>query len=195
MELGGIDQREKPRVFLLSTTHGAETHAMAAAIATMKIYREEPVIQHLFEKGEALRKGISQIAASHGISNHFSVLGLASNLVYATLDEDSRPSQAFRTLFLQELIKRGVLAPSFVVSYTHGDPEIAKTLAAVDGALCIYRKALENGVSNYLVGRPSDVVFRATNRMTTLPDAVPALVTDFNPRVKQRETSHATAGR
>ncbi|APO71734.1 glutamate-1-semialdehyde 2,1-aminomutase protein (plasmid) [Rhizobium gallicum] len=195
MELGGIDQREKPRVFLLSTTHGAETHAMAAAIATMKIYREEPVIQHLFEKGEALRKGISQIAASHGISNHFSVFGLASNLVYATIDEDGRPSQAFRTLFLQELIKRGVLAPSFVVSYTHGDPEIAKTLDAVDGALCVYRKALENGVSNYLVGRPSDVVFRATNRMTTQPDAVPALVPELNRRVKRRETSLATAGR
>ena len=34
MELGGL-YHDRERVFLLSTTHGAETHALAAAIATM----------------------------------------------------------------------------------------------------------------------------------------------------------------
>ena len=38
MRLGGLDH-DRPRVFLLSTTHGAETHALAAAIATMQVYR------------------------------------------------------------------------------------------------------------------------------------------------------------
>ena len=36
MRLGGLDHTDEPRVFLLSTTHGAETHALAAAIATMR---------------------------------------------------------------------------------------------------------------------------------------------------------------
>ena len=39
MRLGGLDHPDRPRVFLLSTTHGAETHALAAAIATMRIYQ------------------------------------------------------------------------------------------------------------------------------------------------------------
>ena len=30
MRLGGLDHHDRPRVFLLSTTHGAETHTMAA---------------------------------------------------------------------------------------------------------------------------------------------------------------------
>ena len=47
MRLGGLDQTDKPRVFLLSTTHGAETHALAAAIANMQMYKREPVIEHL----------------------------------------------------------------------------------------------------------------------------------------------------
>jgi hypothetical protein len=43
MRLGGVDH-DRERVFLLSTTHGAETHGLAAAIATMNVYKTEPVI-------------------------------------------------------------------------------------------------------------------------------------------------------
>ena len=44
MERGGI-YHDKQRVFLLSTTHGAETHSLAAGIATMKFYQENPVVR------------------------------------------------------------------------------------------------------------------------------------------------------
>ena len=40
MRLGGLDH-DQQRVFLLSTTHGAETHALAAAHETIRIYREQ----------------------------------------------------------------------------------------------------------------------------------------------------------
>ena len=36
MRLGEIEHKDRPRVFLLSTTHGAETHALAAATATVR---------------------------------------------------------------------------------------------------------------------------------------------------------------
>ena len=71
-----------------------------------------------------------------------------------------------RTLFLQETIRRGVLMPSLVVSYSHGDDDIDLTVEAIDGALAIYRRALDDGVERYLVGRPSQTVYRAYN----LPD-------------------------
>ena len=48
--------------------------------------------------------------------DHVVVRGRASNLVFATLDEDLQPSQPYRTLFLRELILGGVIGPSFVVS-------------------------------------------------------------------------------
>ena len=56
MRLGGLDHHDRPRVFLLSTTHGAETHALAAAIATMQVYQREGVIEHLYRQGERLRR-------------------------------------------------------------------------------------------------------------------------------------------
>ncbi|KJF72831.1 glutamate-1-semialdehyde 2,1-aminomutase [Agrobacterium arsenijevicii] len=163
MERGGLDQTNAPRVFLLSTTHGAETHAMAAAIATMQIYQREPVVPHLVRQGNALHTAIGQIVIGHGLDSYFGVQGHSACLSYFTKDQNGKPSQAFRSLFLQETIRRGVLAPSLVVSYTHGDEDIAKTLDAIDGALVVYRKALEYGVEKFLTGRPSDVVFRRFN--------------------------------
>ncbi|WLS00357.1 glutamate-1-semialdehyde 2,1-aminomutase [Shinella sumterensis] len=171
MALGGIEQTEKPRVFLLSTTHGAETHAMAAAIATMHVYAQEPVIPHLRSQGTRLKAGIEQAVARHGLAGFVGVTGHPACLSYVTKDGSGTPSQAFRTLLLQETIRRGVLAPSLVVSYTHGNDEIDQTIEAFDGALGVYRAALDHGVENYLVGRPSDVVFRRFN-IAPRPDSI-----------------------
>jgi glutamate-1-semialdehyde 2,1-aminomutase len=162
MELGGL-RHDKERVFLLSTTHGAETHALAAAIETMRIYQEENVVAHLYRQGERLRDGITRAVDARGLAGHFEVLGKAPNLIYATRDEAKQPSQAFRALFLQETIQRGLLMPSLVVSFSHEDKDIDRTIEAIGDALGVYRKALENGVDKYLVGRPVKPVFREYN--------------------------------
>jgi glutamate-1-semialdehyde 2,1-aminomutase len=151
----GSRERAEDDVFLLSTTHGAETPSLAAGIATMAIYRSEPVIEHLHRQGERLATGARQVARHHGVERRFQVLGRASNLLFSTADAAGRPSQEFRTLFLQELTARGVLAPSFVVSYAHSDADIDRTIAAVDGALAIYARALNDGVGGFLTGHPS----------------------------------------
>ncbi len=162
MELGGLRHRGE-RVFLLSTTHGAETHAMAAALATMSIYRDEPVVETLHVRGQRLRDGVEAAAADVGIESFFQVVGRASNLVYVTRDAEGAPSQLFRTLFLQEMIARGILAPSFVVSYSHGEEEIDRTIQAVHETLFVLREALDNGVDRYLRGRSVQPVFRRFN--------------------------------
>jgi glutamate-1-semialdehyde 2,1-aminomutase len=162
MERGGLSN-SKERVFLLSTTHGAETHSLAAAIETMRIYEREHVIEYLYRQGERLRAGINRAIKSHQLEGYFAVLGKEPNLVYATRDENKNPSQPFRTLFLQETIKRGLLIPSLVVSFSHSDQDIDRTVAATDEALGVYKKALEDGVDKYLVGRAVKPVYRRFN--------------------------------
>jgi glutamate-1-semialdehyde 2,1-aminomutase len=81
-------------------------------------------------------------------------------LVYATLDAEKRSSQSFRTPFLQETIKRGILAPSFVVSYCHTDADIDRTNEAVHDVLHVHHRALNEGVEKYLIGRSVKPVFR-----------------------------------
>jgi glutamate-1-semialdehyde 2,1-aminomutase len=94
------------------------------------------------------------------VDDRFLILGHPANLIYATLDGTGARSQAFRTLFLQETIRRGVLAPSFVVGTAHDDAAIDDTVNAVGEALHVYRRALEEGVERYLTGRPVKPVFR-----------------------------------
>lgn len=162
MELGGL-HHDQPRVFLLSYTHGAETHCLAAAQATIRTYQEQPVIETLYRRGSQLREGLTEIARELGVQKQFYVMGRPCNLIFVTLDVDGRPSQGMRTLLLQELIKKGIFAPSLVVSYSHGDREIETTLAAFRLALGVYRRALDEGLEPFLLGRPSKPVFRRLN--------------------------------
>ncbi len=162
MDLGGI-HHEHERVFLLSTTHGAETHSMAAAIATMEVYQREPVIEQLHRRGRRLAEGFRQMAVAHGLDKLVGTAGKECNLVYYALDQDRNPSQALRSLILQETIRRGIIMPSLVVSYSHSDQDIDKTIDALDGAFHVYRRALDDGVEKHLVGKPSKVVFRQHN--------------------------------
>ncbi len=159
MERGGLHHDDE-RVFLLSTTHGAETHALAAACEVMRIYEAEGICERLVERGERLATGVRAAAAAAGVEQQFFLLGRPCNLIYATLDADGARSQAFRTLFLQEMIERGVLAPSFVVGAAHDDAAIDQTVDAVGAALRVYRRALEDGISLHLRGRPVKPVFR-----------------------------------
>jgi glutamate-1-semialdehyde 2,1-aminomutase len=162
MRLGSLDH-DKPRVFLLSTTHGAETPAMAAAIAAMKVYRDEPVIEHLRRQGERLRKGMTAAAEAHGLQERFWVFGPDAGLIVATHDEQGNFSYPMRTLYLQEMIKRGVLAPTMLVSYSHTDVEIDHTVEATFESLAVYKRALAEGVDRFLVGPAAKPVYRRFN--------------------------------
>ncbi len=163
MELGGLEH-DQERVFLLSYTHGAETHALAAALETMAVYQEEDVIGHLDRQGRRLIDGLQAMISHHHLDGYFDVIGKPCILVYVTRDEQRNSSQAFRTLFLQETLKRGLLMPSLVVSYAHTDADIDRTIEGIGEALAIYRRALDDGIGIYLEGRPVQPVFRRYNR-------------------------------
>lgn len=162
MQLGGL-YHDKERVFLGSTTHGAETHALAAAREVMNIYQREPVIQTLWARGERLAAGIKKAAADLHLEEQIATFGKPCCLVYGTKDQNKQPSQGFRTLFIQESMKRGVLGSSLVVSYSHTEQDIDRTIEALHGAMVVYRKALDEGLEKYLVGRPVKPVMRARN--------------------------------
>ncbi|GHC83695.1 glutamate-1-semialdehyde 2,1-aminomutase [Streptomyces flavofungini] len=160
MERGGL-RHSGERVFLLSTTHGAETHSLAAAMAVQATYVEEGISARLHALGERLAAGVRAAASGMGVGDHVVVRGRASNLVFATLDEKGQPSQEYRTLFLRRLIEGGVLAPSFVVSSALDDADIDRTVEVVAQACAAYRKALDAGdPTPWLGGRPVKPVFR-----------------------------------
>ena len=117
----------------------------------------------LWRQGEHLKKLVEQSIKENRLEGSFQVIGRPCNLVFATLDQNHQRSQPFRTLFMQELIRHGVIAPSFVVSFSHSDEDIERTSDIVHEALAVYRKALDGGVEKYLNGRPVKPVYRKYN--------------------------------
>ncbi len=85
MRLGGLEH-DRDQVFLLSTTHGAETHALAAAIETIRTYREHDVVGYLWRQGELLRRLVNKSIAKNGLEGLFELRGRPCNLVFATRD-------------------------------------------------------------------------------------------------------------
>ena len=153
MRLGGyVDDVD--RVFLMSQTAAAEPWALAAMLAVIDIYQQEGIAGQLHQIGAELRRNIEKVVDDAGLSSHFQLRGRDCNLVYVARDELGQPSQEFRTLVLQELLGRGVLAPSFVVSAAHDQAAIGHTVDAVAEAMSAYRQALQNGIGTRMRGRP-----------------------------------------
>lgn len=155
-DLAGCDDG----VFLLSNTHGAEPHALAAMLATLDEYQRLPVVQTFYQRGQQLADGMNDLVAQHRLQRYLRLVGRPCCLNYVACGADGRPSPALRALFLQETIRGGVLASSLVVNYSHSTDDIDQSLAALDRALAIYAAALRDGVQRYLQGPLPQPIYR-----------------------------------
>lgn len=163
MKLGGVMEEGKERVFLTSTTHGAEMSALGAFIKTIEIMKRDNVVNHYWNYGKKLISGMNQIAIDLQIQDFFYVEGYPCSPNYVTKDKEGAISLAFRTLFAQSMLDKKVLMPYIAVSYAHKEQELKVTLDAVQYALEIYKLALENGYENYLKSDIIKPVFRKYN--------------------------------
>jgi glutamate-1-semialdehyde 2,1-aminomutase len=163
MELGSIEHLGRERVFLLSTTHGAEMCGLGAFVESMKFMKKNNVISHLWKYGHRLTKLMNDLAESHGISESFKAGGIACSPFYTTFDADGSSSLELRTLFSQEMIRNGVLIPWIALSYRHGQTELDISERALEASFTVMRKALNEGVEKYLNGPAIKPVFRKHN--------------------------------
>ena len=162
MELGGL-HHDKDRVFLLSATHGAETHSLAAARAVIKTYREQPVIERIWQAGKGLVESLNSAARDAGLSDHFEAFGYPCSPNFSCKDGNRVQSAEFRTLFLQEMVRNNVLINYIAPSFAHGAQEIEATAEAARNSFKVYVRALNDGVCKHLHGPPIKPVFRARN--------------------------------
>jgi glutamate-1-semialdehyde 2,1-aminomutase len=163
MELGGLTH-ESERVFLLSTTHGGETHSLAAAQATIAELRERDVAKHLWTIGERLSEGLNEAARREHVDEGFSCSGYPCSPVLTFSDVGNVSAGELRTLFLQEMVRRGVLIPYVAPSYSHGPEEVDRTTEAAEAAFAVVRRVLEGEpLEKHLVGPTVKPVFRRSN--------------------------------
>ena len=162
MELGGINHSGE-RVFLLSSTHGAEMCSLGAFIETTKQYKKIDAVSQIKESGNKIINGMNSISEDIGLSDYFKVIGTPYSPNYITKDKEGNVSAEFRTLFSQEMIKNKVLMPWIAMSTSHKKKEIDLTMKAVRNSLKVYKKSLDQGIENFLVGDTIKPVFRKYN--------------------------------
>jgi glutamate-1-semialdehyde aminotransferase len=161
MELGGIRKKGEEKVFLISTTHGGETTAMAAAIATINEFSSKNVIEHVNKTGRAIISLCSEVIERHELNQFVSLVKCDWQPLFIFKDLSGQVSMPFRTLVMQEMIKSGVLFQGiFVPCYSHSDEDVKYFAEAFDKAMGIYKLALEKGIEFFLVGEPTKPVFR-----------------------------------
>jgi glutamate-1-semialdehyde aminotransferase/spore coat polysaccharide biosynthesis protein SpsF (cytidylyltransferase family) len=145
-----------------SFTFGGEAISLAAARATIETLRREPVIEHLWRQGTRLRDGYNALAAEIGLGAVTSCVGFPPRTVLTFTDRQGRESLALKSLFQQEVIRRGILsAGGFNICYRHSDADVERTLEACRAALGVMARALEEDrVEERLEGPVIQPVFR-----------------------------------
>lgn len=141
----------------ISSTYWTERTGPAAALATIKKMKEKNVPAHLEKIGSRIGEGWKELANKHGLN--ITVHGPAS-LVNFAFNYDN--SLALRTLFTQEMLKRGFLASGTVyVSFSHTAEHLKAYFNSVDEVFSIIAGALEkNNVHELLKGPVASDDFR-----------------------------------
>ena len=163
MDLGGILEQGQERVFLISSTHGAEMSGLGAFIKTVELYKELDVVGHMWEYGKKLIDGMNAIAKDYGIQDYFYLGGYPCSPVYIAKDKTANISFEMKTLFAQEMAESNILMDYLAISYSHTSKELEMTLEAAQKALRSYAQALDSDVHKYLKSRVVKPVFRKFN--------------------------------
>lgn len=161
MELGGIRATGEEKVFLISTTHGGETHAMAAALATIDEFQAHDVVAHSHRLNRMLAAGCERIIREKGAERTLHVVPCDWMFALGFTDDAGVASAGLRTLFMQEMVVRGVLFQGIVVaSLSHTDEDVAFFLDCFVSAVDVYLRGVAEGYELHLVGEPARPVFR-----------------------------------
>jgi len=163
MELGSIEFQGQERLFLLSTTHGAEMSGLGAFVETVRYMQKNNVVEHIWDYGKKLINMMNDIAKGFNLEKNFVVSGIECSPFYATYDKNGSYSLGLRTLFAQEMIKNHVLIPWIAISYSHGERELELTEKALKNTFKVYSNAIEEGYEKYLEGNVIKPVFRKYN--------------------------------
>lgn len=161
MELGGIRAKGREKVFLISTTHGAETHAMAAVLATIDEFERHDVVSHNHAVGRQLIADSRRAVAERALGRFVEVTACDWMPTFIFRNAAGEACPGMRTLAMQEMIARGVLFQGiFIPCFSHTTDDVRQFTDTFAAMLGVYAQALEQGYERFLTGEPARPVFR-----------------------------------
>lgn len=126
--LGKSNVMQAAQDSFISSTFWSERVGFAAALATIGQYEQLNVPKHLSEIGEYLGQGLKKIFLKYKLN--ITIVGLAPVPTLAIKEKDAL---LIKTVFTQEMLKRGFLASTVVyVSYAHTKEIVDQYLEQAD---------------------------------------------------------------
>jgi glutamate-1-semialdehyde aminotransferase len=164
MELGGI-RHTKPRVFLSSTTHGAEIPQLAALVRVLDIVEADPgIFARNWEKGRAIRERLMTVVRANNLENVIEFVGEDCLFAVNLKNSGIHKANVAKTFLLQELVRRGQLFQGlFYPTPAHDDAAVSSTISAWSETLPVFSKFITGGERTELIGDAIKPVFRAFN--------------------------------
>lgn len=147
--IGTGDVMQAAQDSFISSTYWTEGIGPVAALVTIRKHQHYKVSEHLIKIGKQVQAGWKAAAESHGLKVSISGIPPMSHLTF-----DYENGQAIRTLFTQEMLKKGFLATNaFYASYAHQPKHVEGYLEAVKEVFASIGKAIgERKVEKLLKG-------------------------------------------
>lgn len=145
-----------------SFTFGGETLSLAAAKATLTKLKSEPVIETLHSRGESVIRGVNDIISRHGLADIFGTAGHPSWSFLTMRDAGGYSIWQIKTLFLQEVLARGILTlGTHNMSYAHTDEDVARLLDVYENVLPLIGHAVrDQQLADLLHAAPLEPLFK-----------------------------------
>jgi glutamate-1-semialdehyde 2,1-aminomutase len=153
--------REFEEVFF-SFTMGGERLSLAAAVAAITKARECDVPAVLARQGQKILDGLRELIERHGCGQFLIVAGHPSWSFLLIGDAEGGSQWDIRTLYIQEMVQRGILTlGTHNMTYAHSNEDVDRLLAAYREVLPILSSAVEKGeVREQLRCEPLQPLFR-----------------------------------
>lgn len=148
--------KEMEEIFF-SGTFGGEALSLAAALATIDKLEKTKAIDHLWSYGKNLGETVNTLILKHDLDKAIKLSGYAPWKIFQFLDHPKASAFEIKTLFIQEMIKRGILiSSSFNINFSHGELEKYKIKEAIEEVFCLIASSLQS--DNFLLSLHSPVI-------------------------------------
>ncbi len=131
--VGRADIMEQMKEIFFSSTFGGETLSLAAAVATIDKIHREPVIERIWETGQAISEAAEKCITEHRLAEVITFGGLPPWRLLSFEDHVNASSATIKTFFIREMLREGVfLGGSHNICYAHDDKDVKWVARAYD---------------------------------------------------------------
>lgn len=143
--VGRKDVMQFMEKIFFSGTFGGETASLAAAKTVLNKVKDGDVIEYVRSQGQKIIDGLKQMIHDFSAESFMDICGHPSWSILIIKDIKQYTSWEIKTLFLQEMFKRGIITVgTHNLSYSHSDKDIENLLSVYEEVIPILVSSINN---------------------------------------------------